>query len=325
MKFLAKTILVLEAAFFVALLLAKFSLFSTLFSEKKVLDFTGEKAITVSDNGLEHRIMSQAPNVGEALAQNNIPVSEKDELFPAKDTGILPGMTIFINRPANIKIAVDGKNVTRQTFAKTVSDALSENGVTLSHVDRVEPALEVRLSDNLAISVTRIKTEEVALEEDIDFKEVEQKDNQVDWGEKKITQTGEKGIRETTYQVHYENGEEVSRKKLATKITQSPVTQIVKIGTRLRIGKSDSGIASWYNAGENECASRDFPAGTWLRVTNRANGKQTYVRVAGYGPQAATGKLIDLDNKIFKQLAPLGQGTFKAKVEEILNSKFSPP
>jgi len=322
MKNLAKVILLLEIGFFVFLFVTKFSLLA--FLSKKTLNFNGEKSITINDDGLEYQTLTAAQDVAGAIVQKNIDLSNQDEIIPAKNTEVLPGMFIFINRPASIKISVDAKNIEKQTFAKTVFDALAESSVTLSHLDKTEPALETRLSNKLEITVTRIKTEEVTNEEPIDFQEVKQNDNQVDWGEKKITQTGEEGIRETTYRIDYENGEEVKRTKLASNITKSPVNQIVKIGTRLRIGKTDSGVASWYNAGKNECAYRTFSPGTWLRVTNQTNGRQVFVRVAGYGPQEGTGKLIDLDNAAFKKIAPLSQGTTKVKVEEILNKGFSP-
>jgi len=320
MKLLAKTILLLEAVFFVFALFNRLSLFP----EKRILNFTGEKKITIDDSGLERQVSTQAENVGAVLAEKNIQLGEIDEVIPGKNTEIFPGMIIFINRPAKVAIQADGKTQEKYTFSKTVSDVLVENNVTLSHLDTIEPPEQTRPRNNLKIVVTRIKTEEITTEESIDFRELEQKDSQVDWGEEKITQAGEKGVKETTYKINYENGEEVSRIKLTSKITRPPVSQIVKIGTRIRVGKAESGIASWYNAGLQECASRDFPPGTWLRVTNRTSGKQVFVKVAGYGPLEGTGKLIDLDNKAFKELAPLGQGTAKVKVEEILNKGFKP-
>jgi rare lipoprotein A (peptidoglycan hydrolase) len=62
-----------------------------------------------------------------------------------------------------------------------------------------------------------------------------------------------------------------------------------------------------------------FPRGTWLRVTNRATGKQIFVVVNDYGPMRGTGKMIDLDKVAFEKIAPLGQGVVEVKVEEILN------
>lgn len=320
MKLLAKIVLLLEVVLVFYAVFSKISLFP----EKRLLSFSDAKNLTVEDNGLQYKIQTRASDVAGALAENKIGLSAHDELIPPKDTAVYPNMSIFINRPANIMISADGQSIKKTTFAKTVSDALIENKITLSHLDEIEPGLETRLSDNMDIKVTRINYEETTNEEDIDFSEIKQLDGKVDWGTKDISQEGERGTRETTYKIHYENGAEVSRVKLSSKITKQPVTQIVKIGTKLKIGKTDSGIASWYNANENECAHRTFPPGTWLRVTNTANGKQTYVRVAGYGPQAGTGKLIDLDNKAFQKIAPLGQGTAKVKVEEIQSKGFSP-
>ena len=233
-------------------------------------------------------------------------------------------MNILINRAAKITLAVDGENREIQTLSKTVGDVLNAENIELAPQDQVNPALDTLLQNDMEIAITRIKYEEISEEEDIDFKEIEQKDSQVDWGTKEVSQKGEKGVRTTVYKVHYENGKEVSSAKLSTKITKAPITQITKIGTKLKIGKSDSGIASWYDADLDECASRDFPPGRWLRVTNLINGKQVFVKVAGYGPQKGTGKIIDLDNKSFKQIAPLGQGVVKVKVEEVLNKGFSP-
>lgn len=318
MKNSVKIILPLVVVALLSIVLAKYFFFS----EERTLDFSGEKKISVNDNGLSHDVTTKAKDVASALSENNIQLGEKDELIPARETEIFPGMTITVRRSARVKISVDGSNLETDTLSKKVLDVIIENGISISPVDKIEPDTESLVTDGLEISITRKNTEEITVEEPIEFYTVKQKDNKVDWGEKTISQLGEEGIRESTYKVDYENGKEIKRTKLASKITKKPVDQIEKTGTRLKVGKADTGIASWYNAGPNECAHRTFPRGTWLRVTNTANGKQTFVRVAGYGPQAGTGKLIDLDNKAFKQIAPLGQGTAKVKVEEIQSKGF---
>jgi len=320
MKHIAIIILLLLIIAGIAVYFKKYPLFP----EKKPLDFSGPKTLTVDDNGLNYRITSGASTVEQALAEKNIQIGEQDEIIPAKSTSVLPGMNIIINRQAAVKIAVDGEILEKSTLAKTVLDVLDQSEIPLSPFDKVDPSLDTRLSDGMEINITRISEEEVTEEEPIEFSEIEQKDSQTDWGQQLVSQVGENGIREITYKIHYKNGKETSRVKLSSKITKKPTPKIVKIGTRIRVGKSASGIASWYNAGKDECASRDYPPGTWLRVTNRSNGKQVFAKVAGYGPQAGTGKLIDLDNAAFKKIAPLGQGTTKVKVEEILNKGFDP-
>lgn len=295
-----------------------------LFPPRPSLDFSGVKNVTIDDNGLNYKLTTKATNVAELAGLVNPKLSDKDEIMPGRETVILPDMLITVNRQARVKIAVDGENLERFTLTKTVADVLAENKISLAPVDKMEPDLQTRVGDGLAITITRKNTKETSIEEPIEFKEIEQKDSKLSWGEEVVSQKGEEGVREVTYKIDYENGQEVKRVKLAAKVTQQPVNKIVKIGTKLNVGESSSGIASWYNAGLNECASRDHAPGTWLRVTNSANGKQIFVKVAGYGPTKETGKLIDLDNKSFKRLAPLGQGTTKVKVEEILNKGFKP-
>src|SRR3990172_8004717 len=117
MKILAKIILPLGAIAAVFIFLLKFSFFS----EKRTLDFSGEKTMTINDDGLEHTVSTKAKNVASVLAENKINLSEKDEVFPMKETEVLPGMTVFINRPAKVKISVDGETFEKTTFAKNVA------------------------------------------------------------------------------------------------------------------------------------------------------------------------------------------------------------
>lgn len=320
MKIIAKTILLIEIFIFSWIFFSKLSFLSP----KRTLDFSGTKTLTINDDGFQYKIITEAISVNEALAKNNVSLGEGDELFPQGNTEILPGMKIFINRPAKVQILVDGETKEKLSFVKTVSDVILENNITLSHLDRVEPPPETNLNNDLMIVITRIKTEQVAEEETIEFSKIEQKDNKIDWGEKVVTQKGEEGIREIIYKIDYENGKQVKKTKLNSKIISSPKPEITKIGTKINFGKSESGVASWYNTETGKCASRNFPRGTWLRVTSRENGKQIFIQVEGYGPQEGTGKIIDLDNKAFKQLAPLGEGTLRVKVEEILNKNFKP-
>ena len=320
MKIIAKIILFFVFLLFVYLFLAQNHFFET----RRRLDFGGEKTLKVIDNGLEYEVFAKALDVHSFVEEKKIKLGERDTIFPPRNTPLYPEMIVSINRAAFVEIKVDGKNLQEFTFSKTVADVLNEENIILSHLDETDPPKNSAVYDGLKITVTRIKTEEITVEEPIEFRTLEQKDNRVDWGVKKITQKGEPGIRETVYRLDYENGEEKKRTKLSSKITKNPVTEIVSIGTKLNIGKSISGLASWYETDDISCSSRDFPAGTWLRVTNLGTGKQVFVRVEGYGPQKETGKLIDLSKSAFKKLGSLSQGTTRVKVEEILNKGFEP-
>ena len=60
------------------------------------------------------------------------------------------------------------------------------------------------------------------------------------------------------------------------------------------------------------CASRDYPKGDILKVTYK--NKTIECRINDYGPEAWTGRDIDLSSYAFKQLAPLKQGLLKENI-----------
>lgn len=315
---MAALVLIGEAIFFAWLFSRKYSLFPR---ERKLI-FDQPKSVSIEENGLAMRIESGKKTVGEVLTEKQIEIKPVDRLYPSRETLVFPGSRIIIERPASLEIKVDGRGIKNESFAQTVLDAILENDIHLSHLDEVKPPRSASLRDGIKIEITRIKHEEVTEKEEIEYKTLTTKDPKVDWGEKKIMEKGEEGERETVYKISYENGEQVSKVKLSSKIVKEPVTEKISFGTRINIGKSDSGIASWYGTDPLSCSSRDFPAGTWLRVTSRDSGRQAFVRVEGYGPQPQTGKLIDLSRESFSKLAPPGQGTVRVKVEEVLNRGF---
>jgi len=89
------------------------------------------------------------------------------------------------------------------------------------------------------------------------------------------------------------------------------------------------GVASWYDYGlENNvdyskknmtCASRDFPKGTRLRVTNLRNGKSVVCRVNDYVEHEA--RVIDLSSLAFKKISELKEGITPVIIKEVTNEK----
>ncbi|MFH0930195.1 MAG: ubiquitin-like domain-containing protein [Candidatus Moraniibacteriota bacterium] len=286
---------------------------------KRSFDIKQPFAVSITDNGNFFETKALAMTVSEFLAKQSIALGEKDYIFPALDAKIFPGSKIIIERAMLVTIEVDGKNIKIDTLGTNVGDAINEAGIVLSHADKVTPDKNSLLAPNLAIKITRINFEEMTLEEDIPFQTVEKEDNTVLWRKKETKQKGEKGVREKTYKVTYTNGKETNRLLLGTKITKSPVSQIEVTGTKIIVGKIQSGSATWYVHGDDmTCASLTFAKGKYLRVTNRASGKSVIVQVNDNGPYGK-GRVIDLNKKAFQKIGDIGAGVINVKVEEILN------
>jgi hypothetical protein len=275
--------------------------------------------VDISDNGIFFRTTADAENVSEFLAEENIKLGEKDYIFPAPEAKLFPGQNITIRRAVSVSIEVDGETKKLDTLGVTVQDAVNEAGVTMSHADKISPQISALLSPNLAIKITRIDFEEITVEEDISFQTIEKEDSTVLWRKKETKQKGEKGVREKTYKITYTNGKETNRALLGSKIAKQPVPQIEVVGTKIIVGKTQTGAATWYVNGDDlTCASLDFPFGKYLRVTNRASGKSVIVQVNDSGPYGK-GRVIDLNKKAFQKIGDIGAGVINVKVEEILN------
>jgi hypothetical protein len=298
-------------------------------NNSRVLNFDSPKMVTLSDNGLIFQTKSNAKNIEEFLQEKKINFSQKDLLFPDKKEKIFSGTIITIQRAQKIEILVDGEKIEAYSIGKNVGEALAENKIVLNRLDKTEPKLNFPVQNDLSITITRINIEEKKETEEIDFKTIVKKDKDLGWREKKISQKGEKGLKEIKYEITYKNGKEISRKKLSEEITKEPVEQIETQGTYVKIGKTHTGLGTWYKqpshlfigseSGEGLYAANPWlPKGSYVKVTNKANGKSVIVRINDRGPFGPN-RIIDLHTTAFQKIASLGAGVIGVKMEEITN------
>ena len=91
-------------------------------------------------------------------------------LFRTPTPKFIPALNIEIRRASKIKIKADGKNIDNYTLEKTVENAVTDSGLTLSRLDKTNPDRNSPVQNGMSIIVTRINVEEVTQNEDIDFK-----------------------------------------------------------------------------------------------------------------------------------------------------------
>jgi rare lipoprotein A len=89
-----------------------------------------------------------------------------------------------------------------------------------------------------------------------------------------------------------------------------------------------SGMASWYGEGQMTAsgerfdkhkmtaAHRTLPLGTYVRVTNKRNGKSVVVRINDRGPYGH-GRIIDLSEAAAKKLDMIDAGVAPVTVEVV--------
>ncbi|MBD3300729.1 MAG: DUF348 domain-containing protein [Candidatus Moranbacteria bacterium] len=280
-----------------------------LIKDKKVTLFFNQKVI---------HLITQQDKVVDLISELNIEINQEDYVFPNIEDRVKNNMVLVINKRNKYLVLDANEEIEHKTYSIKVKDVLQEIGINLNSSDQVEPALEEILANGDEIVITRIETEEVVETEIIPFETVEKKDEDLDYGQVKVKQEGKNGKKEVKYSITYKNGEIENKEILETKIVLEPEEKIVVKGTKVRLGKAVKGTATWYAyTGTMACASRDYPKGTELKVTNLENGKSVVVVVNDYGPMEYTGHIIDLDKVAFAKIANLGQGVIRVKIEKL--------
>lgn len=261
-------------------------------------------------------------SLSDLLIDLNVVVYQEDivEAFPAPEFGL--GSHIKIYRALPVTIVDWGRAKTYRTWQTTVEGLFDEQNLELGDNDRVEPGLKSRLAakdGQATLTITRVAITEVKLKETIEFNRIQREDPELPRGRTKLTK-GVLGERTKTFRVTRENGVEVKHELLKNDITREPSHEVKIIGTKILIGKTYNGRASWYKYNSTKVASDLFKRGTNLRITNLNSGKVIFVNNDGC-ICADTGYVVDLHPDHFIALGgTLGQGVLQnVRVDEILN------
>jgi resuscitation-promoting factor RpfB len=199
-------------------------------SEPLQVRVTRAVPVRVHEGGLPYEINTTAETVGEALRQAEVILYLGDRVQPSLGSRVTASMDVFIERSVPVTMEADGVRSKTRTQAKSVGDALSDLGVVVAGMDRVEPPLETALYDDIKISVTRVR-EDVEVEEEIaPYETVFFADPNLAIDTQQVVDPGANGITRMRYRVRYENGEEATRVLEDTWTAQEPAERRIAYG-----------------------------------------------------------------------------------------------
>lgn len=205
---------------------------------------TSHKNITISLDGENLEVATFKGNVQAVLDQQGIYLSNKDKIEPDLTSEVSNNHVIKIKRAIPVEVMVDGKNIEIDSAENSVGDVLSKEGINLSDLDKIEPSLNTELSKDLKIKITRVEEKTVTEKESIGFETVVKEDSSLESGVKKKTQEGSNGEKEITMKVVMEDGMEVSREVVESKVIKEPVDEVLVKGTmeKLVLSRGNSNI-----------------------------------------------------------------------------------
>lgn len=198
------------------------------------------------------------------------------------------------------------------TNALTVEDLLGALRVRLETTDVIVPTQTKALGPGMRLKIVRIRQIVQTRTESKPYETLIKYSKDLRPGASKVLTPGRLGSAVRTYRVTYVNGTEVTRELLSEQISAQAVDEVILQGTAppgphgYQIGQ-----ASWYDFCRikgNYAAHLTLPFGTRVTVTNLDNGKTVTVVINDRGPYGVPGRILDLCDSAFAQIAPLGQG-----------------
>jgi hypothetical protein len=162
----------------------------------------------------------------------------------------------------------------------------------------------------MSIRVFRLAEGQIAERIEVPFATQTRDDPNLSVGQTRVVQPGVPGIQRVIFRVvTRDDGTVVSKALIGSETLSAPVDQVVVKGTQPPQPKA-RGTATHYatGPGPGTCAHLTLPFGTMVTLTNPDTGATARCRVADRGPEAWTGRIIDLSPDVFRRLAPLHLG-----------------
>lgn len=275
------------------------------------------KDVLLIHNGEKRLVRVTGSTVADVMQELGIDI-EGAQLDPPMGAKITPGQDVLVNQTVDATVVHDGITVPVKTNAATTGSLLRQMGIAIGPHDRVEPSMVFYPAAGSTIKIIRVTDAIERVHSPISFRRLTQKSDKLEYGLRELGATGVDGIRARIYRVTYEDGRPKKRVSMGTEIVRPPVDEVILIGTWrpafVSHGESASGKATWYSASGLTAAHRTLPMGTVVRVINLANGRQVDVIIRDRGPRDP-GRVIDLSDTAFRDLAPLSVGVLNVRIE----------
>ncbi|MFE9325145.1 transglycosylase family protein [Nocardia sp. NPDC052278] len=243
------------------------------------ITYNRAREVAISLDGKPEKVWSTGLTAGDVVDQLHLP----REVFvsPARNEKLpLEGAALQIASPRAVSLLDGiGNPVDVRLAAPTVGEFLTAAGIPLIEQDTVEPAATTPLTDGLRIVVTRQRVENKVETVPLDPPENVIEDPTLNMSRTVVESQGAPGVQDVTFAVTMVNGQEVSRRPIASnvKVTAQPKTvrKGAKPGTEVppvRDGDIWDALArcestgNWgINTGNGYFGGIQFDQGTWER------------------------------------------------------------
>jgi resuscitation-promoting factor RpfB len=300
-----------------------------------VINVNLAKAVKVSLDGAERTINTTSPTVEGLVTE--LGVASASELSVPKDAQLsVSGSFVAISTPKTVSIVADGKATPTTTTAATVSQLLTDAGVTLGADDRTSQPGNAPVVNDMVIKVSRVDLSKTAeTTEPVPFETVSTESADLLKGQRDVTQAGVAGTLNKSFKLVLVDGREASRTLVSEAVSVQPVTEKVTVGTKekpkpaapaaapaaAQAGSTGAAAPAMMNEAMWDKVAQCESTGNWS--INNGNGYygglqfdvRTWLGSGGgaYAPNASLAtkaQQIDIANRVYAQrgLQPWGCG-----------------
>ena len=208
---------------------------STKLTEGTVVAVQFGRQLKVSVDGKSSSHWTTATNVGQALISLGLD-SAGAAMSTSRSTTIgRSGLSLDIATLKVVKIDAAGKKRVIKTTGQTVADALAAAKITVDKNDKLNVHKTDRLVDGAAFRYTRVDVRKVTKKKKVAYVVVHKNSDKLTKGDTKVDTAGKSGVRTIMIRETLYNGKVKDRNKISSKITTSPVTQVILVGTKVTV------------------------------------------------------------------------------------------
>ena len=195
-------------------------------------------------DGAPRSVWVTAASVDEALSQ--LGLGGEDLVLSASRSRSIPlgGLALTVTTPKDITVVAAGQSLTRRTAVPLVQDALFEANVVVDADDRIWPDRKTAVAQGMAITVVRVRTEQVVEQVSVPFTTERREDPALTTGTTRTVTAGVSGQIQRTTVLTYADEAVESRTVVAEQQVRAPVTRVVAVGTKPRPAATTSSSAA---------------------------------------------------------------------------------
>jgi uncharacterized protein YabE (DUF348 family) len=193
------------------------------------------RPVTVIDGSEKRKVMTAYQTAEQIAGDAKVALYPEDKVDLSRSNDLLgqgAGLQVSVDRATPLQLTLFGATLLARTQATTVQDMLKEKNITLTANDRVSMPLNAKIEKDMQLRVWREGRQTTTVEESVAFATEQIRDADRPTGYKQVQTEGKNGLRNVTYEIEVQDGQEVSRKEIASITTTEPVKQVEVIGAK---------------------------------------------------------------------------------------------